>query len=256
MNVPKSAVRELKSSHPSDEILLDKDALESLMSFYDVVVGQRDNGICDIILSQTVPIRDLRIILEEDPETYRFCVFENALDNLDEAPDGRPLLVAAVLEERSAKLTLLGVIKGEDSATISDMTFDTSGNEIGRTDTARVSGLWHMWCAAEFALLHPTTKTVFVTPGKRKEYSREKDESGKRRRVVRYIRRHVLNASDVRHPLREVTRHCLCWYVIGHWRHLSNGRTVYVRGHWKGELRDLERNLDDGRHREIVLPEA
>lgn len=253
MENSKYAANVLKLSYPSDEIFLDKASLESLMAFYDKVVGKRDNGICDIILSQTVPLKDMRLIFEDDPESYRFCVFEDALDNLDEAPNGRALLVAAVLKERVGQITLLGVIKGEDRATISDKTFDVFGNETGAPDTVNISGLWHIWCAAQFALLHPKAKTVFANPGKRKEYSREKDETGKRRRVVRYIRRHVLNKAEVSGPLREITRHCLCWYVIGHWRHLSNGNTVYVKGYWKGELRELERNIDTGRTRQIIV---
>lgn len=256
MENSKYAAEMLKASCPSDEVFLDKGGLDEIMSLYDKVVGERDNGIADIILSQTVPIPSLRIKLEDDAESYRFCVFENALDHLDEAPAGRALLVAAVLEEKAGRLTLLGVIKGDEKATVSDRSFDEFGNDLGKSDTIRISGLWHIWCAVEFALLHPQSKTIFTNPAKGKEYVREKDSSGKRRRVVKYIRRHYITGTAAGHSIREINRHCLCWYVVGHWRHLRSGNVIYIKGYWKGELRDLKRNVDSGRIREIAIPES
>lgn len=251
--VAAQAAEDLKYSHPSDEVRLDKKALEEIMALYDKIVGARDNGIYDIILSGTVPIRDVRIVLENEPSAYRFCVFENALDNLDSAPEGRALLVAALQEEKTGRFSLLGIIKGEEAATVSDKIHDISGKEIADTDTKKVSEFWHIWCAVQFALLHPKVKTIIANGDKQKEYTKEKDKStGKRKRVVKYVRRHVIYGEDFERSMREINRQCLCWYVIGHWRHLSNGKTVYVKGYWKGELRELERNLDEGRLREIA----
>ena len=36
----------------------------------------------------------------------------------------------------------------------------------------------------------------------------------------------------------------------------SNGTKVFVKGYWKGTLRNLKQNIDKGRNRIIVLPEG
>lgn len=56
-----------------------------------------------------------------------------------------------------------------------------------------------------------------------------------------------------RAPKGEFHRHCLVWYVRGHWRTLKSGKKVFVKPQWRGPLRETKRNLDLGREREIIM---
>ena len=78
------------------------------------------------------------------------------------------------------------------------------------------------------------------------------------RRVTRYIRKHVIREEEIDAaivPKHDRQRNTLVWYVIGHWRHYKNGSLVFIQGHWKGPLRQLKKNLDETREREIILTE-
>ena len=84
-------------------------------------------------------------------------------------------------------------------------------------------------------------------------------KGGKKRRVVRYIKKHVITAEDLEQTSFKgksgFTRHTPIWYVIGHWRHYSDGKKVFIKPYWKGEMRHLRIDLD-GREREIVIEEG
>lgn len=90
----------------------------------------------------------------------------------------------------------------------------------------------------------------------------------KRRRQVTYVRKHVIPNHAVQDAMtnsplvhrddntthRTFTRRTLAWYVIGHWRKTRDGKT-FIRGHWRGPLRQVKQNLDEGRDRKIPFPE-
>ena len=44
---------------------------------------------------------------------------------------------------------------------------------------------------------------------------------------------------------------CPAWYVVEHNRIYKNGKNVWIDGYWKGALRDVKRNLDEGKERRI-----
>ena len=105
-------------------------------------------------------------------------------------------------------------------------------------------------------LLNPVIKEHLFVQGK-KEKLRSKndviagvdsDDNKSRKRKAKYVRykdiSDVILKSDV---IRK--QHTLCWYVIGHYRHYQNGRKVWINGYWKGPLRELKKNLDEGRER-------
>lgn len=56
-----------------------------------------------------------------------------------------------------------------------------------------------------------------------------------------------------RAPKGEFHRHCLVWYVRGHWRTLKSGKKVFVKPQWRGPLRETKRNFDLGRERKIIM---
>jgi len=250
----KVAAKYLKENHPSDDIVLDREGYGELTKFRDEIVGEDINLIHDVIWSGTVPLKDF-IVSTEGDHRMRFCIFEDALEALEEVPEGKTAMVGAVQELGYKHFWLLGVTKGENRADMSIETYNKDGDEIGSKlkYTELIREMWRMWHGIQLALLHPKIKEVFAHPRTAKEYSREKDANGKRRRVVRYVKRHVVNGEEFERSTREINRQCLSWYVVGHWRHLKSGGVTYVRGHWRGELRAMKKNIDKGRERQLVV---
>ena len=244
----------LKDSQPSDDIYLDADSYSEIMMFRDDIVGSKIDLISDVIWSETIPLKDFTVSVI-GPRRMRFLLFENALNALEDAPEGKPLMIGAVQELGWNSFWLLAVVKGETRAVISFEHYSSDGEMLNKSGEKVLQGirdLWRLWHGIQLALLHPKVREVFSHPKMAKEYTRKKDATGKRRRQTRYIRRHVIDGDEMKSQLREINRTCLAWYVIGHWRHLKSGKVVYVRGHWRGEMRELQRNIDGGREREIA----
>lgn len=109
------------------------------------------------------------------------------------------------------------------------------------------------WYGIQLCLLHPTIKEIFQHPTVQKEYVRE-GKGKDRRRVTRYIRKHYITAKDIDEALHSkgnFTRKTMAWYVIGHWREYKNGRRMFIKGHWRGPLREAKKSFDGGRVREL-----
>ena len=256
MDNGKFAAKRLKISHPSDEIILDSESYGRLKDFRDKIVGQDVNLIYDVIWSGTIPLKDF-VVSANGQHRIRFCMFDEAIENLENAPAGKVAMVGCVQELGYNHFWVLGVAKGEERADISLEMYDQEGNLAKKVTQPKILNLirelWKIWHGVQLALLHPKVKEVFENPKTAKEYTREKDSTGKRRRVVRYYKRHVIDGEDMQRQMKEINRHCLSWYVVGHWRHLKDGRVTYVRGHWRGEMRAMKKNIDKGRERELVI---
>ena len=108
-----------------------------------------------------------------------------------------------------------------------------------------------LWYAIQILLLHPRAeiiknKSQIIPTTRISDNSMRKSMN---RRKVRYIKRYLLCTDDLNNVLngdakKQINRHCLSWYVIGHYRQYKNGHRVFIQGYWKGELRELKRNLD------------
>lgn len=116
------------------------------------------------------------------------------------------------------------------------------------------------WYGIQISLLHPQIQMLFKTPSKEKIYKRE--GSGKdRKRVVKYVHKHYITPEGIDEALyghghRDFERKTMAWYVIGHWRQYKNGTRKFINGYWKGPLREMKRNLDGGRIRQLVVQEV
>lgn len=70
----------------------------------------------------------------------------------------------------------------------------------------------------------------------------KKGKKGKPRKVKSY-RVLTINRDEVTTTLTEGGKHvitCPCWGVIGHWRRLKSGHSVWIKPHRKGKLRNAE----------------
>lgn len=116
-----------------------------------------------------------------------------------------------------------------------------------------------LWCAIQMFLLNPVTKEFIGAPKVEKETDSKRLKNGKQgKRVVRYVRHYYINEDALAAIKGEAEkRRCTCpaWYVIGHWRHYKNGKSVFVQPYWKGEMRKTKTAVE-ARQREIVIKEA
>jgi len=117
-------------------------------------------------------------------------------------------------------------------------------------------GLLETWYGIQIALLHPTVKEVFRNP-RTAILKDSKTDKKRKKNKVRYIKEHIINAEELDKLIygesdkRTIKRHALVWYVIGHWRTLKNGNTIFVKPYWKGALRELKKPMPE-RERVIV----
>lgn len=118
-----------------------------------------------------------------------------------------------------------------------------------------------LWYNIQVALLHPTIKDVFAHPRLEsitKETTVRKKGKVVKKRTVKYIKRHVINPDNIERKKnnRSFNRRTLAWYVVGHWRTCPKSKKKYfVKGFWKGELREAKIHESELRKREIVIPE-
>lgn len=118
-----------------------------------------------------------------------------------------------------------------------------------------------LWYNIQVALLHPTFKDVFTHPRMEpvtKETTVRKKGKVVKKKTVKYIKRHVINLDDIekKKSNRSFNRRTLAWYVIGHWRTCPKSKKKYfVKGYWKGELREAKMHESELRKREVVIPE-
>ena len=241
----------LKDSHPSDEIVLNHESVMLINNFRKKFVGDDNDKVSDVIWANTIPIKDVELSTENGM-TVRVCMFDEAIEVLDEAPDGKTAVVGAIQEYGDKSFVIIGVTKGEERTDISLESFDENGNTAGIVDNHEpFYEFMRIWHGIQIALLHPQIRDVLSRGMTVKRYTRENTETRKRQRVVRYIKKHVVDDESLRTALKEYHRHCLAWYVIGHWRHYKDGRVIFIKPFWKGEMRALKRNFDS-RERKIA----
>ncbi|MCM1213994.1 MAG: hypothetical protein NC548_05690 [Lachnospiraceae bacterium] len=126
----------------------------------------------------------------------------------------------------------------------------------------------YIWYNIQFGMLHPIIRKVLASTSTSIPMQVTKSAKKKKRRSVKYIRRHIVNATDIRAALesssivssstgssdKKYHRHTMSWYVTGHWRtNKKTGKAKFIQGFWKGPLRQVQRNLDDGRDREVIV---
>ena len=102
------------------------------------------------------------------------------------------------------------------------------------------------WYGIQIALLHPDVKDVFKNPQRFIENKSSDKVQKKKRRVVRYIRKHYITLTELetyantKEAEKKYKRKCLVWHVIGHWRTYKNGTKVFIKPYWKGVLRKVK----------------
>lgn len=264
--------QDIRRSRPDDRICLkraDDEALcELWMKGCSVPKGRIPS---DIFFGGRIPMMDCEIVVDETDEpnglvcSYRVVIFPDYRERIESAGD-EPVDVGALLIDLNGYTFIFpfSVCKGVDTIMIEKTGHHNVPAEILNSCRRQWKQMGmidlvyeHMttWYGIQVALLHPTVKDVFRNPRTEPVYAAY-GKKGNHRRFVRYIRKHVINADDIHKAQygsdREFERHTLVWYVIGHWRHYGDGKTVFIQPYWKGALREFRMSLD-GRDREIIL---
>ena len=103
----------------------------------------------------------------------------------------------------------------------------------------------------------PGSGVIFIAVMVVDESENKKSDKKGKKKPLRYIKRHILNAEELKkriHGENNFQRHTLVWYVIGHWRKYADGRKIFIQPYWKGALRELKNG--EIREREIVQEET
>ncbi len=265
--------KEISRSRPSDSIsLMGKDD-DSLCALWQSSVADKNFIPSDIFFSDGIPLMDCEIVVDERDKLpaeqggqvvpFRVVIFDDYKEQI-EKEDGSPSGALIIPGKTGDLFVLLSPVRGVDSLMISGLGFHGS-NMKERLKDVKIADILQgayaclaTWYGLQIALLHPGLKEIFERP-KTVPVMSEKKKSKCRKRQTRYIKRHVIRPGEIEETMtepREFTRHTLAWYVIGHWRHYQSGNRVFIKGYWKGILRDLKRNLDEGRDRIINIPEG
>lgn len=267
--------RDIRRTRPSDIIRLNAEDDDALCELWKKGCSLEEGRIpSDLFFAGKVALHDCRIIVDETdlPDgqicEYRVVVFPDYQDRI-KAADGDPADVGAIVMEFGSRATFIPIIvtEGMDYIGIGSCGYHNVPKEQleASKKIATMQDIGNMtfaymatWYGIQIALLYPTVREVFRHPRMERVDSGEPKKRGKHKRIVRYVKSHVINAEEIRNAARdkgqEYTRRTLVWYVIGHWRHYASGKKVFVQPYWKGALRHLKMDLD-GREREIIIQE-
>lgn len=255
------AVKPYLNYPASDIVRIDHQTdMELYQSLINEDLGSSVYTPSDIVFANTIPLKDIEIQIDERSTDfsfgkgklvrYRVILFDN-LSNIDNAskPTSIGYLVLYIPDSKKPAIIFsLAVQKGNNYI------FPLSAYSMVNIPLV-LNIFTNTWYAIQISLLHPKIKTLFDNPTKVPLHNN--NISPNRVRKVKYIKIHKIRIKDVKditHEPGERNRKCLVWYVIGHWRKYKTGKEIFIQGYWKGQLRDIKKNLDN-RERIITVEE-
>lgn len=262
----------LESSSPSDYISFTKDTKEWLQTYAKNNLGldyisDIDARIPnDIFIANTIPLPDFCFVMTiydgeykhiTDEFIIRFIVYKNKLFMVfGNTKQGKLITAVTLIEVNEGYLEIDNSIMYCNHP--NDLEFQENRYKAAvKTMTLALANYMLIeWYTVQVLLLHPVIKErLFVQGNKEKLRTNNSEIIGNansskksRKRKAKYVRYKSLDESLFKSEIIR-KRHTLCWYVIGHYRHYKNGSKTFVHGYWKGPLRELKKNLDEGRER-------
>lgn len=121
-----------------------------------------------------------------------------------------------------------------------------SHNEFDEFMDKLIGNVLRAWYIIQISLLNPITKDVFRYPTIAKEPNRKTEAKYKRKKAVKYVKKHVVTAEKISEIIEQynISHHtkkkytCPAWYVCGHYRNYPSGKQVFIKPYWKGEMRE------------------
>ena len=262
----------ISKSRPSNLILLDD---TSAVTDIWRINNRTATGVpSDLFFSGNIPVPDCWIHFKDTKgETVKFrtVIFPDYQERIRSAGEDTSVQVGAVIYQNikdSFLIFSIEVLRGHDwlmsAMEVGYKALPKNVREIlsQQLSIAEISAfsseLLGIWYGVQISLLHPLVKDIFLNPVTVvDESANKKTAKNGKKRPLRYIKRHILNAEEMKkriHGEGKFQRHTLVWYVIGHWRKYADGRKIFIQPYWKGALRDLKNG--EIREREIVLEET
>lgn len=196
----------------------------------------------DLYKNNTIPLPDIRIKIFKDNalgERVYVDVYRIVIKQSKKIKD----YVGIIYLERED--VWVDLFNSDEDGSISGL---SRGNDTARMDIEVCIAL-NLWYKLQILWLHPHIDYVESKCTRTPLKGKDKIKAIKQGRKTKYVKHYYLNTEDVSQVInggqkRSINRHCLSWYVIGHYRQYKNGHRVFIQGYWKGELRELKRNLD------------
>ena len=258
-------LQNLNKSKPSDSINLDFDSVMALTELWSRSAKDVEGIPSDLFFANTIPLQDCCINIQNKSgsyDLYRFVVHSDFEDRIRDAGEWDYAEVANLIHQRGNAELIFPIltVHGVNRLMVGEIGYrslpksardNLSKHVTMQAILSMATFVIQAWYGIQIALLHPVVKSVFNKP-RTETLKASKSKHNKKRRTA-YIKRHVINAEDIRIALTSanIERYTLVWYVIGHWRTYRSGRKVFVQPYWKGPLRIIKQNIDD-RERVII----
>ena len=283
----------LKTTSPTDEILVSKDTLMKLADFWknpkenNPKIGEHIPA--DIFWSNTIPIKDciiknpeydhLRLKSGEESVVYcRVAIFMDPVSAKGHVcgvviihySNGTEYLTTFGLaddEENTEALNKLviskavGILSSDPSQKLAFYKNDYFFNMHSENLFMTLFSYLNAWYGLQVALLNPQIKLVFTENSTKGTYeipSKRKLKKGEKRPAskIKYIKRYTITDAVFNECLeRSYIRKKLCWYVTGHWRNQAV-KDGHKRIFIQGYWKGVARDSKnaDTREREVVIP--
>lgn len=251
----------LASSHPSDYLICNEMLVERMYDLLSSAGVDKEIGVpSDIFVSGTIPIPDMVMSFEGDVDT-KFRILTGNRGGyfvFDDCAGTESFSVALTFGPPEDVGEDVGVFFMDISTSVSTHP-EVLKRYLDRYHALEMYLLFDqvlkLWYAFQILLLNPATKPVLMKRSGKEKLNgacMTSRKTGKRKAC--YVKRHRVETDifDRETSTDGVDRKTLSWYVVGHWRNYQSGKKSFVKGYWKGPLRHLERNLDDGRERRLA----
>ena len=237
----------------------------------------------DIFFAHQIPLPDVVIWTDTEdfgPKSLKTRItilkdYEQLVDNVKDIPNTSAIVgiitTSFALLPDMQLITDIKIDHGCDSISSScsfaryivskqKISDDETPMPLGETLSA-LSRILATWYGIQISLLHPIVKEIYADVKPTLIYdadsANKRQKNKKNKRKTRYVRRLTIYKNTIHDIIekaeRRYNRKTLVWYVLGHWRN-QNGKQVFINGYWKGPLRELQQNIDEGRDRELALP--
>ncbi|MBO5542265.1 MAG: hypothetical protein J5936_02405 [Acholeplasmatales bacterium] len=255
---------------PSTAIQLTQEEAKSFLSIY------KDNGIenfsvanNDILIANTVPIRDMIINFEGDENlvSYRVFLFDKVHEIRYENHVysgvgvvlnyyGGDCVFTVLTNEGEHVYPLLFGVNIQESDPVKFLKALKMSENI-RALFYSMTMIISVWYGIQISLLHPVINEVVRKQlDTTKETYKHKYNPSKKKTKICYVKKIVINKEECENIIKcrgKYARHTMLWYVIGHYRTLKNGKKIFIKPHWRGPLHEAKNALNvDPREREVI----
>ena len=228
-----------------DEITLDETGVDKLISLWRG--DEYKNVPADLVHDKIIPM--IGCAIKYNNKTYKIVTrmvdFDEDNDEfyISESDDDDETSSAGYLEVRySNGYTAIKKIRYADNRKWLYM-IDAG---IDEEDSNKVLKAWY---GIQLSLMHPIIKAGVEKHCRLDSMPATESTNQthiKKEKTERYIRHYYKITGDDftkiltdKYHCRHNHRYAMSWYVIGHWRKYKNGHQTFIKGYWKGPLKDV-----------------